>query len=135
MVFTKAEMAEFESIMMSVEKDIGKNSKPQLSAVLMGLQFASVIPGKNNQMWFQDPVGRMIMAGAVMKMMDDNPPDMFSVAEKAFLFNLLHINSLCEAIDRAGLGIHGFPPPKPVNDPSDEPWKPQNDEGSWEDEN
>ena len=69
------------------------------------------------------------MISAVQKMMNDNSPDMFSVAEKAFLFSILHIGALCEAIDRAGLEVQGFPPPKPMKE--EKPWTPPQDEGEW----
>jgi len=134
MVFTNAEIEEFNNIMQSAEQNISRGKKPQVSSVLMGLQFAAVIPGKTGRMWFEDSLGRLMMVSSIRKLMDDNTPDMFSVVEKAFMFSILHIGSLCEAVDRAGMELKGSTPPNPVEEEEEdeeESWKPQQDESGW----
>jgi hypothetical protein len=41
--------------------------------------------------------------------MDENPPDMFSVTEKAFMFGILNMGNLLIACNKAGFDVSATP--------------------------
>ena len=73
MVFTNSEVAEFEAVMQREQQNVMRGKKPSLSSVLMGLQFASVVPDSHGKMWFQEDRTIVLMVASVRKLMDDNP--------------------------------------------------------------
>lgn len=109
MVFSNSELAEFEAVMEMEQKNVMQGKKPSLSSVLMGLQFASVVPDNRGKMWFQDNRTIFLMVTSVRKLMDDNPPEMFSVAEKAFMFSILNMGNLLIACEEKGFGVESCP--------------------------
>lgn len=108
MVFSKAEMQEFDAMMAQSKKDAANGKKPQVSAVLMSLQYATTMPDENGKMWFENELTRMLVCASVKKLMHENTPDMFSVGEKAYMFALLNTFKLLQAIDQAGFDVSGF---------------------------
>ena len=107
-VFSEAEFQEFDSMMKASAEDVRRGKRPQISAVLMSLQFATTIPNAQGKMWFEDKMNALIVIMSVRKLMDENLPEMFSVSEKAYMFNILNTGKLLAAIDSAGLDIGGF---------------------------
>jgi hypothetical protein len=107
-VFSEAEFKQFDAVMKQTHDDITKGKKPNISAVLMSLQFAATMPNEKNQYWFEDKMTALVMVMSVRKLMDDNLPDMFSVSEKAFMFSILNMGKVLAAIDSAGMDLDGF---------------------------
>jgi|LakMenE18May11ns_1017448.scaffolds.fasta_scaffold9868155_3 hypothetical protein len=107
-VFSEAEFKQFDAVMKQTHEDITKGKKPNISAVLMSLQFAATMPNEKNQYWFEDKMTALVMVMSVRKLMDDNLPDMFSVSEKAFMFSILNMGKVLAAIDAAGMDLDGF---------------------------
>lgn len=107
-VFSEAEFQQFNAVMKQTEADARKGKKPNISAVLMSLQFATTIPNEKNQLWFEDKMTAMVVVMSVHKLMDENTPDMFSIPEKAFMFSILNMGKVLAAIDAAGMDIGGF---------------------------
>jgi len=121
-VFSEAEIKQFDEVMKQTHADITKGKKPNISAVLMSLQFAATMPNEKNQYWFEDKMTALVMVMSVRKLMDDNLPDMFSVSEKAFMFSILNMGKVLAAIDSAGMDLDGFM--------SDENGNPVDEDGS-----
>jgi len=114
-VFSESEFQEFEAMIKKSAQDVKCGKKPQISAVLMSLQFATTMPNEKGQMWFEDKVTALLVAMSVRKLMDENLPEMFSVSEKAYMFSILNTAKLLAAIDAAGMNIEGF-----FQDPNEE---------------
>jgi hypothetical protein len=114
-VFSEAEFQEFDAMIKKSTQDAKSGKKPQISAVLMSLQFATTMPNEKGQMWFEDKVTALLVAMSVRKLMDENLPEMFSVSEKAYMFSILNTAKLLAAIDAAGMNIEGF-----FQDPNEE---------------
>jgi hypothetical protein len=114
-VFSESEFQEFDAMIKKSADDVKRGKKPQISAVLMSLQFATTMPNEKGQMWFEDKVTALLVAMSVRKLMDENLPEMFSVSEKAYMFSILNTAKLLAAIDAAGMNIEGF-----FQDPNEE---------------
>ena len=108
MVFSAAEMAELDNVMKATAEGVKKGKKPSLSAVLMSLQFATTLPSEDGKMWFEDKMNALLVIMSVRKLMDENTPDMFSVAEKAFMFGIINTGRLIAAIDASGMELGAF---------------------------
>ena len=108
MIFSATELADFDRIQEASKGDMESGKAPPISAILMSLQFAIVMPNKKGQMWFEDEMARLLVLASIKKVMDDYPPDMFSVGEKAFLFSVLQMGHVLRAIDDAGMQVKGF---------------------------
>lgn len=109
MVFTNSEVAEFEAVMQREQQNVMRGKKPSLSSILMGLQFASVVPDQHGKMWFHEDRTIVLMVASIRKLMEDNPPEMFSVAEKAFMFSILHMGNLLVACRAEGFDVESCP--------------------------
>lgn len=107
-VFSEAEFKQFDAVMKQTQQDITKGKKPNISAVLMSLQFATTIPNEKNQLWFEDKMTAMVVVMSIRKLMDENLPEMFSVSEKAFMFSIINMGKVLAAIDAAGMDLGGF---------------------------
>lgn len=107
-VFSDAEFKQFDAVMKQTQQDITKGKKPNISAVLMSLQFATTIPNEKNQLWFEDKMTAMVVVMSIRKLMDENLPEMFSVSEKAFMFSIINMGKVLAAIDAAGMDLGGF---------------------------
>lgn len=114
-VFSESEFQEFDAMIKKSAEDVKRGKKPQISAVLMSLQFATTMPNEKGHMWFEDKVTALLVAMSVRKLMDENLPEMFSVSEKAYMFSILNTAKLLAAIDEAGMNIEGF-----FQDPNEE---------------
>lgn len=108
MIFSEMELNHFDRVTADSHEQMKKGKAPPLSTVMMSLQFAIVMPNKNGQVWFEDDLGRIAVLAAVKKVMDNYPPEMFSVSEKAFLFSVLQVAHLLRAIDDAGMRVENF---------------------------
>jgi len=108
MIFSEMELKHFDSVQKDAERDVQNGKTIPLSTVMMSLQFAIVMPNKHGEMWFEDEMSRLLVLASVKKVMDNYPPDMFSVSEKAFLFSVLQMGHLLRAVDNAGMVVKGF---------------------------
>jgi hypothetical protein len=107
-VFSDAEFQEFDSVVRQSAEDAKRGKRPQISAVLLSIQFATTLPNENGKMWFEDKMNALLIIMSIRKLMDENTPDMFSIGEKAFMFAILNTGKLLMAIDSAGMDIGGF---------------------------
>jgi hypothetical protein len=107
-VFSDAEFQEFDSVVRQSAEDAKRGKRPQISAVLLSIQFATTLPNENGKMWFEDKMNALLIIMSIRKLMDENTPEMFSIGEKAFMFAILNTGRLLAAIDSAGMDIGGF---------------------------
>ena len=97
MIFSEAEMAEYDAIVGDSVKNAKKGKKPSISSVMMSLQFGVVLPSDDNgQMWFNDEATRNLLLLSVQRLMNEHHPAEFSVAEKALMVAILQIGYLKE---------------------------------------
>lgn len=132
-VFSEAEFQEFDAVMKSSAEDVKQGKRPQISAVLMSLQFATTMPNEKGKMWFEDFTATTLICMSIKKLMDDNLPEMFSVSEKAYMFAILNTGRLIAAINDKGFNVAGFNNNSPpTNDDGqeeeDQGWVPDLDE-------
>lgn len=104
-IFSEDEFQQFNMMVEEGKSNAMKGKKPSISSVLMSLQFATTMPHEDGKMWFQDTPSRLLIMLSIRKLMQENTPDMFSVAEKAYMMNVLNTCSILTAIDNAGFDL------------------------------
>jgi hypothetical protein len=95
MIFSEAEMLEFEQIVQESAEKAERGVKPSISSILMSLQFGVVLPTDDaDTMWYHDPFVRGLMVMSVQTLMNEHQPSEFSVPEKAFMFAILQMGKV-----------------------------------------
>ena len=107
-IFSEMELSEFDNVMKQTAESAKKGKKPSLSAVLMSLQFATVLQNDDGKLWFEDKMNAFLIIMSVRKLMEENTPDMFSVPEKAFMMSIINTGKLLLAIDASGMDLGGY---------------------------
>ena len=96
MIFSEAEMAEYESVALQTAKDADNGKKPSISSVLMSVQFAVVLKDENDAPWYENKAHRELLGLSVLKLMKEHEPGEFSVGEKALMIAVLQVAYLSE---------------------------------------